>query len=103
MALKLNNKQDRLDFLKKYRTWEMLYHLKEVHCIIYRYKLANGMWLFARETYSPRRDEANVSYCIYSPTISEETLGYSYFDTFCLSGHSTNEILGFLTKHKDEI
>lgn len=101
--LKLNNKQERLDFLKKYRSWEMLYHLKEVHCIIYRYKLANGMWLFARETYSPRRDEANVTYNLYSPFISEEVLGYCYFDTFILSGHRINEIVDFLTKHKDEI
>lgn len=106
--LVLNNKQQRLDFLNTYRSWELISTLAYLGLKIYRRKLKNKtsiIALVAEDMLKPSNDPT-VKYSLFyevDSTINKPCDYYSVRGKFNLWFNSQNEVVDYLTQHKSEV
>ena len=100
--LVLKNKEQRLDFLEHYSTWQVLIHISYLNLTIFEYRLKNGISIIAFESKNPNDRVMDVRYCLFSKE-SNSSFNFHSLDFISLYFDSKNSIVDYLTEHKKEI
>ena len=100
-SLVLKNKNERLEFLNNFKNWKLIAYIQPIALQIYSYPLKNGAQILA--FYVVDSPYGFVQYTLY---VRSKTHDYGYrfvLGYLNLSWNSKNELIDWLTQHKNEI